>query len=118
MDMNKMIDALKKNPGFHKMGMIACHLGVVRETSLEGKKVKEIEVTFDSYAIKKIVNDTKEMPGIVEVIVELSGGRLEIGDEIMAVLVGGDRRENVFPALIAAVDRIKKEGSKKKEFFL
>ncbi len=55
------------------------------------------------------------MPGIIDVLVETSGGRLEIGDEIMAVAVGGDTREHVFPALIEAVDMIKREGASKRE---
>jgi molybdopterin synthase catalytic subunit len=50
-------------------------------------------------------------------MVETVNGTLEVGDDIMAVLVGGDTRENVFPSLIKAVDRIKKEGVKKREIF-
>ena len=55
------------------------------------------------------------MPGIIDVLVEVSGGTLKVGEEIMAVAVGGDTREHVFPALIQAVDRIKSEGSRKSE---
>jgi len=47
MDMNKMIDSLKKHPDFPKMGMIASHLGVVRGTSLNGRGVTGIEITYD-----------------------------------------------------------------------
>jgi molybdopterin synthase catalytic subunit len=36
----------------------------------------------------------------------------------MAVAVAGDIRENVFPALIQTVDRLKAEASKKKELFI
>ena len=50
-------------------------------------------------------------------MVETFGGRLSVGDEIMAVVVGGDTREHVFPALMDAVNRIKAEGTKKKELF-
>ena len=57
------------------------------------------------------------MPGIVKVIVEVNEGHLNVGDEIMAVVVGGDTREHVFPALMSAVDRIKSECSRKKESF-
>jgi molybdopterin synthase catalytic subunit len=39
-----------------------------------------------------------------------------VGEEIMAVVVAGDIRENVFPAFVTAVNRIKKEASKKKEY--
>jgi molybdopterin synthase catalytic subunit len=88
----------------------------VRETSLKGGTVTGIEIEFDEDAIKRIISNTKQMPGIVDVLVETSGGRLDVGDEIMAVAVGGDTREHVFPALIEAVDMIKREGASKKEF--
>lgn len=117
MDINKMIDTLKRHPDYPKMGMIVTHLGVVRGTSLNGGKVTGIEVTFDQEVIAKIVREIKMMPGIVEVLVEITGGILEVGDDIMAVVVGGDTREHVFPALMDAVNRIKTEAAKKKESF-
>lgn len=117
MDLNKLIEKMKKHPAFHEMGMIASHLGVVRGTSLDGRKVTGIEIGFDRDLIDKIVQESKELPGIFEVYVELSGGRLKVGDDIMAVVVGGDTRENVFPALVDTVNRIKAVGAQKKEFF-
>ena len=117
MDINKMIDSLKGHPDFPKKGMIASHLGVVRSTSLNGKEVKGIEVRYDQEKILDISNDTKRMPGIVEVLIETVDGRLNVGDDIMVVVVGGDTREHVFPALVETVDRIKKEAAKKRELF-
>ena len=40
-----------------------------------------------------------------------------MGDPILAVAVAGDLRENVFPALMETVNRLKKEASKKKDWF-
>ena len=117
MDINKMIDVIKARSDFHKMGMIASHLGVVRGTSLNGKKVTSVEVGFDPGKISKIVRESKALPGIVEVLIETYDGRLSVGDDIMAVVVGGDTRENVFPALMDTVNRIKVEGVEKKENF-
>ncbi len=117
MDIKKLIDSIKKHSGFSEVGMIASHLGVVRRTSLNGRKVTGIEVHFNQEEINKIVDEIKSMPGVTEVLVDVCEGRLDVGEEIMAVVVGGDTRENVFPALMAAVDRIKSRGSKKKEFY-
>ena len=117
MNINKMINTLKAHSEYFKMGMIASHLGVVRETSLDGRKVLGIEVQLDRNVIANIIAEIKKMSGIVEVLVETSEGTLKVGDEIMAVTVGGDTREHVFPALMAAVDRIKTEATKKKELF-
>ena len=116
MGIQKMIETLRNHPEAPKMGMIASHLGVVRGTSVSGRKVSAIEVTFDDDAVQEIISKIKEMNGIVDVLIETYGGRLKVGDEIMAVVVGGDIRDHVFPALMEAVDRIKEKGSHKKEF--
>lgn len=115
MDLNKMIERVKKSTDPSKVGMITSHLGVVRRTSRDGREVTHLEVQYDQDALQSVVRDVKKMPGIAEVLVETREGRLNIGDEILAVVVAGDIRENVFPALVTAVNRIKKEASHKKE---
>ena len=117
MDVNRMIKALREHPESHKIGMIASHLGVVRASSRDGREVTGLEVVYDQKVLSNIINDIKILPGIVDVLFDINEGRLKIGDEILAVAVAGDIRENVFSALIKAVDRIKAEASKKKEFF-
>ena len=116
MDLNKMIERVKKNTDPSRVGMITSHLGVVRSTSRNGREVTSLEVAYDQEALQAVVRDVKKMPGIAEVLVETREGRLNIGDEILAVVVAGDVRENVFPALVSAVNRIKKEASRKKEY--
>ena len=117
MDISSMIQKLRTHPEFHKAGMIASHLGVVRGTSRDGREVREIEVSYDHDALGHIIRDVKALDGIVDVLVETSQGRLKIGDEVMAVAIAGDIREHVFAALIEAVNRIKSEASRKKEIF-
>jgi molybdopterin synthase catalytic subunit len=116
MDIQSMINRLKDHPDSSKIGMIATHLGVVRGTSRDGKRVTGIEVRYDYDIIADIINDIKNMPGIVEVLVNATEGNLRVGDEILAVAVAGDIRENVFKALIEAVNRIKAESSRKQEW--
>ena len=116
MDMNKMIEKIKKHPDSDKIGMIASHLGVVRGTSRNGQEVAEIDVVFNHDIIDNIIKKSQRLPGIVQVLVDVNEGRLRVGDVIMAVAVGGDIRENVFPALIKTVNRIKEEASKKTEY--
>ena len=117
MDVNKMIKTLKGHPDYPKMGMIASHLGVVRETSLSGEKVKGIEVEFDQNVLTKIIAEIKKIEGIVDVLIDTAEGYLNVGEDIMAVVVGGDTREHVFPALVDTVNRIKTEATQKKEQF-
>ncbi len=116
MDLNKMIERVKKNTDPSRVGMITSHLGVVRRTSRDGREVTTLEVAYDQEALQAVVRDIKQMPGIAEVLVETREGRLTVGEEILAVVVAGDIRENVFPALVNAVNRIKKEASRKKEY--
>jgi molybdopterin synthase catalytic subunit len=117
MDLNRMITEIKEMPAFPRVGMIASHMGVVRGYSLNGKATRGMEVSFIHDIIDKIIQDTKILEGIVEVLVEVKEGELRVGDEVMAVVVAGDTREHVFPALIEAVDRLKKEATKKREIF-
>jgi molybdopterin synthase catalytic subunit len=115
MDIQGMIQKAKAHPEAGRIGMIASHLGIVRATSRDGSRVERIQVSYDHGNLGSIMQDIKRMPGIVEVLVDTREGTLHIGDEILAVVVAGDIRENVFSALITAVNRIKAEASKKKE---
>ena len=117
MKLHEMIETLKTHPEAAKIGMIASHLGIVRGTSRDGRGVTEIEVIYDQNEVANIIQNTKKLPGIIEVLIETYDGRLRVGEEIMAVAVAGDIRENVFPALSQTVDEIKAKASRKKEFF-
>ncbi|MBW2063883.1 MAG: molybdenum cofactor biosynthesis protein MoaE [Deltaproteobacteria bacterium] len=116
MDFNAMVAKLKSHPRAAEMGMMAFHLGIVRATSRDGKNVEGLEVEYDYDMIANIISNIKQLPGIVEVLVEAREGRLGVGDEILAVAIAGDVREHVFPALEEAVNRIKAEASRKKEY--
>ena len=115
MDLSKMIAAIKANPNFHKTGMIATHIGIVRSFSRNGKTVEAVDVEFDKAEVEQVISEIRSRPGIVDVLIQTNTGHLAVGDEIMAVVVAGDIRENVFPALIDAVERLKSEASTKTE---
>lgn len=117
MDLNAMMERIKSQQGFSRVGMIASHLGIVRGTSLSGRSVHGIRVRYFPEKIKKIMSEIKLMPGIFEVLVETNPGTFRLGDEVMAVVVAGDTREHVFPALVEAVNRIKAEATEKEELF-
>lgn len=115
MDLGDMIKKIKSHPDFSKVGMVASHLGVVRGTSLNGRNVRGILVHYSQERLSDILLEIKKMPGIYEVLVETNSGSLRVGDEVMAVVVAGDTREHVFPALMNAVNRIKAEATHKEE---
>jgi molybdopterin synthase catalytic subunit len=115
MDINKMIEDIKLHPGYRNVGMIASHYGIVRSFSRDGRKVTGMDVHFDDEKIRKILHDIKSRPGIVETLIETKRGYLTAGEAFVAVLVAGDIRDNVFPALFDAVNRLKTEAATEKE---
>ena len=72
MSLDSLVNTIKKTPLIMiKVGMILCHNGVVRGTSRDGRKVSGIKVAVDHVKLKEIITKSKEIPGIVEVLVEI-----------------------------------------------
>jgi molybdopterin synthase catalytic subunit len=115
MDLSSLVENAKKHPDFHKAGMILCHNGVVRATSRDGRPVSEVSVRVDRKRLEVIIGEIKAMTGIVEVLAHVNEGVLKVGEDVMYVVVAGDFRENVFDAMIAAVNRIKADVTSKTE---
>jgi molybdopterin synthase catalytic subunit len=115
MNLQEMIDKVKMHPDYPKAGMILCHNGVVRSTSRTGRPVSELTVRVERQPLQKIMDDIRQRPGIVEVLVEIREGRLYPGEDVMFIVVAGDFRENVFSALMDLVNRIKADVTRKIE---
>jgi len=115
---NEMIETIKNNPNFEKVGMILCHNGIVRRYSKDGRKVKALKVELDNVKLTDLINRIKKKPGIIDVLVDIKEGELSIGEDIMFVVITGDIRENVFPTLIETVNEIKSHVIKKEEEIL
>lgn len=115
------IDAWLKEAKQHesapKIGMYLTHNGVVRETAKA--KVRQGDETaadvtgmvfsYDSEKVNAIIEETYKMDGIYYIRVWLGEGQLEVGDDIMFVLIGGDIRPHVIDGLQYLVGRIKNE---------
>ena len=115
MNLSKLVEQVKKHPDFDKAGMILCHNGVVRASSRDGKPVSEVTVRVDRGRLETILAEIKAMTGIVEVLAHVNEGTLKVGEDVMYIVVAGDFRENVFDAMIAAVNRIKADVTSKTE---
>ena len=114
-NISQLIKEIKRHPDYSSVGMIVCHNGVVRGTSLDGNPVSGMYITFDRIRLNSLVNQYKKRPGIVEILVEINEGMLKVGDDIMYVVIAGDRRENVFPVLEEIVHSIKEKVVRKRE---
>lgn len=115
MDMNALIDKIKTHSDYKKVGMILCHNGVVRGTSRDGAPVTSIDVKADREAIDAVVAEQKARPGIIEILVEVNEGRLAVGDDLLAIVVAGDIRENVIAVLTDTLNAVKQRGTSKQE---
>jgi molybdopterin synthase catalytic subunit len=117
MNLNRMIESIKGNPDYDKVGMILCHNGVVRGTSRDGRAVKGLRVAVDHRKLADIVSAQKKIPGIVDIKVEIAEDRdLAVGDDVMLLLVAGDIRENVIKVLTDTLNLIKSTVTSKTEF--
>lgn len=118
MNCNELIEKVKSHPDYHKVGMILCHNGVVRQSSRDGRRVTGLQVQVDNQRLEKILEAYRSRPGIVEVLVEIAQDRpLAVGDDIMWMVVAGDVRENVIATLTDALNDVKTTVTSKTEFF-
>ena len=119
MNMMMLIDKIKKNPEYDRVGMILCHNGVVRGTSRDGRKVSGLKIAVDHTKLMKIIDENKKRPGIVEILVEIAENKeLSVGEDVMLLVVAGDIRDNVIMTLNDTLNAIKTTVTKKTEFYL
>jgi molybdopterin synthase catalytic subunit len=117
MNIADMLDAIKRRPDFEKVGMILCHNGVVRATTRDGRRVKGLKVFVDHARLRKILFEQRQRPGIVDIQANIVEGRdLDVGEDIMHLIVAGDIRENVIPVLRDTLEAIKTTVTEKIEY--
>ncbi|MCK8603087.1 molybdenum cofactor biosynthesis protein MoaE [Desulfoferrobacter suflitae] len=110
-----LMDRIKQQTDPAKVGMIACHNGLVRATSRAGKRAEYLDIDVNTSAWDAILEEMRARPGIAAIEAHLFTGRRQIGDDVMLVAVAGDIRENVFPVLEETVNRLKREAVFKQE---
>jgi len=117
MDISKEIAKLKEDPQFaQNVGMVLVHNGTVRAWSRQSKEnVEYLEVHPDYDKIAAIREEFLGREGIYAIVIEALEGRFKPGDDLLYMIVAGDIRENVKPALADLLDRIKAEAVNKKE---
>ncbi|NLI32145.1 MAG: molybdenum cofactor biosynthesis protein MoaE [Deltaproteobacteria bacterium] len=108
-NLQELVDKIKKEADPRKVGMIACHNGVVRATTRKGLPAEYLEIDVDRTVWEAIVSEMRGEPGIAAIETHLFTGKREVGDDVMLLAVAGDIRENVLPVLERLIDRLKKE---------
>ncbi len=107
----------KADPAALQEGMFLVHNGIVRQTPKakvrqgidDGSLVKGLEFAYNAEKVDAVIAETYKMDGIFHVRVWLNEGQLELGDDIMYILIGGDIRPHVIDALQFLVGKIKTE---------
>ncbi len=109
MDISKKIAEMKQKPGFtENVGMILVHNGTVRELSRDNKKrVSALDVKPDQEKIELIRQEFLKKPGIFDIFIKARSGVFQPGEDLLFIIVAGDIRENVKPALADLLDQIK-----------
>lgn len=123
--MDEWMKEAKKDANADKIGMYLTHNGVVRKTAksfvregdAKAKEVTGMLFFYNKEKVEQVINETKQLEGIYYVRVWLNEGELNVGDDIMYVLIGGDIRPHVTKALDYLVGRIKSECVTEKETF-
>ncbi len=115
LELSDLVAKLKRETDPAKVGMIACHNGVVRGTSRAGEPAEYLDIELNARAWEAILEEMRAQPGIAAIEAHLFTGRRQIGEDVMLVAVAGDIRENVFPVLEKTVNRLKKEAVMKSE---
>ena len=113
-DLNKWLEEAKSAPDADKCGMYLIHNGVVRGTAkaqvregIESAPVTGMMFSYDDEKVENVVLNVKRMPGIYYARVELESGQIEVGEDIMYVLIGADTRPHALDAFNYMMDEIK-----------
>ena len=115
--MDLWLKEAKAHESAPKIGMYLTHNGIVRQSAKakvrhgeeNTRPVIGMDFSYDCSKVEAVIADTYKMDGIYYVRVWLNEGRLEVGDDIMYVFIGGDIRPRVVDALNYLVGRIKNE---------
>ena len=115
--MDAWLREAKQHESASKIGMYLTHNGVVRRSAKAKVRfgdetaadVQGMTFSYDRAKVDAVIADTYRMDGIHYIRVWLNEGELEVGDDIMYVLIGGDIRPHVVDALQYLVGRVKNE---------
>ena len=110
-----LLQTAKKSKNAANCGMFLIHNGVVRCTSKKSvrkstksiKKISKLDVSFDKNKVNDAIIKTLQKKGIYYCDVYINKGKLNVGDNIMYIVIGGDIRQRVVKALESLVEIIK-----------
>ncbi len=114
LSIQSILEFIKNNERFDEAGGIGCFFGFVKKF-VKNNEVKGLELeAYEEKATEifsEISEEIRKRPGIIDVAIHHVVGKLKIGDLIFVVMVSGKSRKDIFPALVEAVERAKREAT-------
>ncbi|VVB91224.1 putative molybdopterin synthase [uncultured archaeon] len=107
-----LIKRIRQSEGIEKAGAIGTFTGIVRAVSGE-TRTEFLE--FEEYAevakqkMDQICSELKQKEGITEVLIHHKTGIIRSGEDIVYIVVAAAHREQLFPVLREAIERLKAE---------
>lgn len=108
----EIVRKMKENKEISKAGAIGGFTGIVRGNR-NGKEVKELY--FEKYnekfddVIHEIVGELKNREGVIDARIYHRDGHLEVGEDIIYVVVAAEHREELFEALKDGINFVKEK---------
>ena len=123
--MDEWLKEAKAHESAEKIGMYLTHNGIVRKSAKAKvrygeKNTKEVSgmlFSYDQEKVDKAIEEAMKLDGIYYVKAWLNEGELQVGDDIMYVLIGGDIRPHVVDALQFLVGKLKNECVEETEIY-
>ncbi len=123
--MDQWLREAKADPDADKVGMYLTHNGVVRSTARSrvrqgdesARPVTGMRFSYDREKTEAAIAEAKKLEGVYFIRVWLNEGDLQVGDDIMYVLIGADIRPHAVKALETLVGAIKSTCVKEQELY-
>ncbi|PTD94640.1 molybdopterin synthase [archaeon SCG-AAA382B04] len=106
----EIVRKMKKGPKLDKAGAIGGFTGIVRGFR-DGEKVKKL--VFEKFEekseleIEKIEEELRSKEGIIDVKIYHREGELDVGEDIVYVVVAAEHREELFEAVEKGINLVK-----------
>ncbi|HEY9204636.1 MAG TPA: molybdopterin synthase [Candidatus Methanoperedens sp.] len=110
--LGSLIKKIRRSKDIEKAGAIGTFTGIVRAVT-EDTRTEFLE--FEEYStiaqrkMNEICTGLREKEGIVEVMMHHRTGILRAGEDIVYIVVAAGHREQLFPVLSEAIERLKAE---------
>ncbi|MCK4286944.1 MAG: molybdenum cofactor biosynthesis protein MoaE, partial [Candidatus Lokiarchaeota archaeon] len=112
-DLERIIQSVKKDPKFSEAGSIHTFTGIVRSSSKTGRPVVSMKIdAYDDLAnenISKICAKLKQEKGIIDIKIIHLKGDFKLSEDLVYVVVASAHRKEGFEVISNAVDMYKKE---------